>query len=172
VAHWPFGLVVVAAVVVRVVVVLGYPPVLWFSDSYNYLYDAVTHIPDQVRPNGYPFFLQLLLPLHSDDAIGLVQAAMGVAIGIAIYALLRHRGLPWWGAALPALPVLFDAYELPGRWPGLLHRPGREVTVRPSRPSAPEARGCPRNSSRSLSYPKQAAVSHGDRSSRVSPCPV
>ena len=107
--HWQFGLVVVAAVAVRIVVVLGYPPVLWFSDSYNYLYDAATHIPDQVRPNGYPFFLQLLLPLHSDDAIGLVQAAMGVAIGIAIYALLRHRGLPWWGAALPAL---FDAYEL------------------------------------------------------------
>jgi hypothetical protein len=112
VAHWQFGLVVVAALAVRVVVVLGYPPILWFSDSYNYLYDAVTHIPDQVRANGYPFFLQLLLPLHSDDAIGLVQAAMGVAIGIAIYALLRHRGLPWQGAALPALPVLFDAYEL------------------------------------------------------------
>ncbi len=111
-AHWQFGLVVVAAIAVRIVVVLGYPPILWFSDSYNYLYDAVTHIPDQVRPNGYPFFLRLLLPLHSDYPIGLLQAAMGVAIGVAIYALLRHRGLPWWGAALPALPVLFDAYEL------------------------------------------------------------
>jgi len=103
---------VVAAIAVRIVVVLGYPPILWFSDSYNYLYDAVTRIPDQVRPNGYPFFLQLLIPLHSDNAIGLLQAAMGVVIGIAIYALLRHRGLPWWGATLPALPVLFDAYEL------------------------------------------------------------
>src|SRR5271156_4076461 len=112
VAHWQFGLVVVAALAVRIVVVLGYPPILWFSDSYNYLYDAVTHIPDQVRANGYPFFLQLLLPLHSDNAIGLLQAAMGVVIGIAISALLRHRGLPWWGATLPALPVLFDAYEL------------------------------------------------------------
>jgi hypothetical protein len=112
VAHWQFGLVVVAGIAVRIVVVLGYPPILWFSDSYNYLYDAVTHIPDQVRPNGYPFFLRLLLPLHSHNAIGLLQAAMGVVIGVAIYALLRHRGLPWWGATLPALPVLFDAYEL------------------------------------------------------------
>ena len=110
--HWQFGLVVVAAIAVRIVVVIGYPPVFWFSDSYNYIYDAVTHIPDEVRPNGYPFFLDLLLPLHSDYPIGLLQAAMGVAMGIAIYALLRHRGLPWWGAALPALPVLFDAYEL------------------------------------------------------------
>jgi hypothetical protein len=112
VAHWPFGLVVGAALAMRIVVILGYPPILWFSDSYNYLYDAVTHIPDQVRPNGYPFLLDILLPLHSDYAIGLLQAAMGVVIGVAIYALLRHRGLPWWGATLPALPVLFDAYEL------------------------------------------------------------
>jgi hypothetical protein len=112
VTHWQFSLVIMAALVARIVVVLGYPPIFWFSDSYNYFLDAVTHVPDETRPNGYPFFLDLLLPLHSDYAIGLVQAAMGVAIGVAIYALLRHRGLPWWGAALPALPVLFDAYEL------------------------------------------------------------
>jgi hypothetical protein len=112
VTHWQFGLVVLAAIAMRIVVILGYPPVFWFSDSYNYLYDAVTHIPDEVRPNGYPFFLDLLLPLHSDYAIGLLQAAMGVAVGVAIYALLRRRGLPWWGATLAALPVLFDAYEL------------------------------------------------------------
>ena len=37
---------------------------------------------------------------------------MGVVTGVIIYALLRHRGLPWWGATLPALPVLFDSYEL------------------------------------------------------------
>jgi hypothetical protein len=112
VAHWQFSLVVVAAIVMRIVVILGYPPIFWFSDSYNYILDAVTHVPDPVRPNGYPFLLSLLLPFHSDYAIGLLQAAMGVVVGIAIYALLRHRGLPWWGAALPALPVLFDAYEL------------------------------------------------------------
>jgi hypothetical protein len=112
VTHWQFGLVMLVAIVVRVVVVLGYPPILWFSDSYNYIQDAVTHVPDEVRPNGYPFFLDLLLPLHSDYPIALLQAAMGIAVGVAIYALLRHRGLPWWGAALAALPVLFDSYEL------------------------------------------------------------
>jgi hypothetical protein len=109
VTHWQFGLVVLAAIVMRIVVILGYPPVFWFSDSYNYLYDAVTHTPDEIRPNGYPFLLELL---RSDYLIGLLQAAMGVAVGVAIYALLRRRGLPWWGATLAALPVLFDAYEL------------------------------------------------------------
>ena len=83
VMHWQFGLVLVAAIVVRIVVILG-----------------------------YPLLLDLLLPLHSDYPIGLLQAAMGITVGVAIYALLRHRGLPWWGAALPTLPVLFDAYEL------------------------------------------------------------
>ena len=111
-AHWQFAIVVAVAVVMRIIVMLGYPPILWFDDSYNYVYDAFTHHADVVRSNGYPFFLQLLLPLHSVYPIGLIQAAMGVAIGIVIYALLRRRGLPWWGAALAAVPVLFDSYQL------------------------------------------------------------
>jgi len=112
VTHWQFSIVLLAAVIVRIIVILGYPPILWFNDSYNYIQDAVGHTPDVVRPNGYPFFLDLLLPLHSMYLLAVLQAAMGVAIGVAIYALLRHRGLPWWGAAPPALPVLFDSYEL------------------------------------------------------------
>src|SRR5271165_7696752 len=112
VTHWQFSIVLLAAIVMRIIVILGYPPILWFTDSYNYVYDAVTHIPDEVRPNGYPFFLDLLLPLHSLYPLAVLQAAMGVAMGVAIYALLRHRGLPWWGASLSALPVLFDSYEL------------------------------------------------------------
>jgi hypothetical protein len=112
VTHWQFTVVAVAAIAVRILVMVAYPPILWFNDSYNYLYDAVYHIPDQVRPNGYPLFLDLLLPLHSVSPISLLQAAMGVGMGIAIYAVLRHRGLPWWGATLPTLPVLFDSYEL------------------------------------------------------------
>jgi hypothetical protein len=111
-AHWQFAIVVAVAAVMRIIVMLGYPPILWFDDSYNYIYDAFTHHADVIRANGYPFFLQLLLPLHSVYPIGLIQAAMGVAIGIVIYALLRRRGLPWWGAALAAVPVLFDSYQL------------------------------------------------------------
>jgi len=111
-AHWQFAIVVAVAAVMRIIVMLGYPPILYFDDSYNYLYDAITHVPDTVRANGYPFFLQVLLPLHSTLLIGIVQAAMGVAMGIVIYALLRRRGLPWWGAALAAVPVLFDSYQL------------------------------------------------------------
>ena len=112
VTHWQFSIVLAAAVLMRIIVILGYPPILWFNDSYNYIYDAVTHVPDSIRPNGYPFFIDLLLPLHSAYPLALLQAAMGVGMGVIIYALLRHRGLPWWGAVLPTLPVLFDSYEL------------------------------------------------------------
>ena len=112
VTHWQFTIVLAAAVIVRIIVVLGYPPILWFNDSYTYVYDAVTRVPDPVRPNGYPFLIDLLLPLHNAYPLALLQAAMGVVMGVIIYALLRHRGLPWWGATLPALPVLFDSYEL------------------------------------------------------------
>jgi hypothetical protein len=110
--HWQFGIVVLVAIVVRVIVMVGYPPITWFNDSYNYIEDAVTHGADAVRPDGYPFLLDVLWPLHSLYPVALLQAGMGVAMGAAIYALLRHRGLPWWGATLPALPVLFDVYEL------------------------------------------------------------
>ena len=111
--HWQFSVIVAAAVLMRAVVLLAYPPIMWFNDSFNYVSDAISYIPDLVRANGYPFFLSLaLVPWHNVYPLALLQAAMGLAMGITIYALLRRRGLPWWGAALPAVPVLFDVFEL------------------------------------------------------------
>lgn len=111
--HWQFSLILVAAVLIRIVVMAGYPPAMWFNDSFNYVSDAISQIPDQVRANGYPFFLSLVLvPFHTVYLTVVLQALMGVAMGTLIYALLRRRGLPWWGAALPAIPVLFDVFEL------------------------------------------------------------
>ena len=91
---------------------LGYPPAMFFNDSYNYITDAFTMQPDVVRANGYPFFLRVLLRFHSLALVTGMQALLGLGMGVAIYALLRHRGLPWWGATIPALPVLFDVWEM------------------------------------------------------------
>jgi hypothetical protein len=110
--HRPFGIVLLAAALLRLVVMLGYPPAMFFNDSYNYMTDAVTKYPDMVRSNGYPFFLYLLLPFHSLNLVTGLQALMGLAMGAGIYAVLRRRGLPWWGAMIPALPVLFDVFEV------------------------------------------------------------
>ena len=35
VTHWQFTIVALGAIVVRIVVILGYRPILWFNDSYN-----------------------------------------------------------------------------------------------------------------------------------------
>ncbi|HLH59385.1 MAG TPA: hypothetical protein VKV33_09575 [Streptosporangiaceae bacterium] len=110
--HWQFCVVLAAAVAMRCIVILGYPPIFWFNDSYNYLTDAVTRTPDIVRSDGYPLLLLVLLPFHSVTLLAVLQALMGLAMGAGIYALLRRRGLPWWGATLPALPVLFDVFEM------------------------------------------------------------
>jgi hypothetical protein len=85
---------------------------MFFNDSYNYMTDAVTKTPDMVRSDGYPLFLFILLPFHNLNVVTGLQALMGLAIGVGIYAVLRHRGLPWWGATIPALPVLFDVFEV------------------------------------------------------------
>lgn len=111
-AHRPFVIVAAVAAALRVVVMLGYPPAMFFNDSYNYMTDAVTMSPDIVRSNGYPLFLYALLPFHSLALVTALQAVMGLAMGAGIYAVLRRRGLPWWGATIPALPVLFDVFEL------------------------------------------------------------
>lgn len=111
-ANWPFIVVVAVAAALRCVVMLGYPPIIWFNDSYNYLEDAVSKTPDVVRSDGYPLLLFILLPFRSLTLVAALQAAMGLGMGVAIYAVLRRRGLPWWGAALPAIPVLFDVSEM------------------------------------------------------------
>ena len=110
--HRPFAAVLAFAAVLRAVVMLGYPPMLLFNDSYSYMTDAVTRSPDVVRSSGYPLFLYALLPFHSLYLVSVLQALMGLAMGTGIYAVLRRRGLPWWGAAIPALPVLYDVFEL------------------------------------------------------------
>ena len=111
-ANRTFSIILLAAALLRLIVMLGYPPAMFFNDSYNYMVDAVTKTPDAVRSDGYPLFLYVLLPFHSLNVVTGLQALMGLAMGTGIYAVLRHRGLPWWGAAIPALPVLFDVFEV------------------------------------------------------------
>jgi hypothetical protein len=110
--HWIIGILLVAASALRVTAIIAYRPALWFNDSFEYVSDAVNRMPSTERPSGYSLFLILLQPLHSFMAVVVAQHLMGLASGVMIYALLRRRGLPDWGACLAALPVLFDAYQV------------------------------------------------------------
>src|SRR5260370_2165926 len=110
--HALFCWVLLIAIVVRLIVVLGYPPALWFSDSLPYIQVVYPLWPSRVRPAGYSWFLALLAPFHSVWLITLVQAGMGLAMGAAVYAVLRRHKLTGGAATVAAVPVLFSIYEL------------------------------------------------------------
>jgi Dolichyl-phosphate-mannose-protein mannosyltransferase len=111
--HWLFGLVLVAALVLRILVALAFRPIMWFGgDSASYLATGLRLIPDPARVGGYGFMLWILRPLHSFALVAAVQHLMGLAMGVLIYLLARRYGLPAWAATLATIPVLFDAYEL------------------------------------------------------------
>jgi Dolichyl-phosphate-mannose-protein mannosyltransferase len=108
-----FGLVLVAALVLRILVALAFRPIMWFGgDSASYLATGLRLIPDPARVGGYGFMLWVLRPLHSFALVAAVQHLMGLAMGVLIYLLARRFGLPAWAATLATVPVLFDAYEL------------------------------------------------------------
>jgi len=108
--HRPFLLALGLGAALRVLLMLGYDTaqVYWY-DSFTYL-DTATHMRPggAFHPAGYAWFLWLLRPFHSVSLIAGVQHVIGLCIAIMMYALLRRRGLPGWGAALATLPVLFD----------------------------------------------------------------
>ena len=111
--HQLFCVTALAATLVRVIAMLGYPPALWYPDSLPYIHAALYPAPYRIRPVGYSFMLWALRPFHSFMLVVAVQHAMGVATGIAVYALLRRRfRLPAWAATLAAIPPLLSAYAI------------------------------------------------------------
>ncbi|MFI9591552.1 hypothetical protein [Nonomuraea sp. NPDC052265] len=108
--HGLFACVLALAAALRVLVMLGYDTAqLYWYDSFTYL-DTAVHLRPQAafHPAGYSWFLWALRPFHSVELVAGVQHAMGLGVGVMIYALLRRRSLPGWGAALATVPVLFD----------------------------------------------------------------
>jgi hypothetical protein len=103
----------VVAVGLRIVVLIAYWPGLeLFTDSYDYLALAHTVVPGTWHPAVYPLFL---VPLSLTGQLGVVvvvQHLMGLAMGFLVYGLVKRLGARRSLAALAALPVLLDGYEL------------------------------------------------------------
>jgi hypothetical protein len=110
--HRLFTMLVAAAVVPRVVASLGFRPALTIRDSFDYMHDGVHLALGQLRPAGYPLLLRLLEPFHSLPLITSLQHLLGIGIAVIVYGVLRHWGLPGWGASLAALPTLFDYRQI------------------------------------------------------------
>ncbi len=113
--HWLLGLFLLGGVVLRVLAEFAYQPALLYIDSFRYLTDLGLFYPGGIDPVGYEWFLlgPLLEILHTGlGAVVVVQHLLGLALGVAIYALLLRFGARHWVAALSAAPVLLDAYQV------------------------------------------------------------
>jgi hypothetical protein len=111
--HWIFTTFLGLSILPRVVAMLGFrPTVLFRLDTFDYLWGAIHVSPNVVNPSGYSLFLWVLRPFHSIYFIVALQHVMGLGIAVMVYAVLLRYGLPAWGAALAALPVLFDPAEI------------------------------------------------------------
>ncbi|MEV4258704.1 hypothetical protein AB0J52_36565 [Spirillospora sp. NPDC049652] len=119
--HGPFGLLLAAAVVPRLLAMAGYPSMLWFGDSGTYLRGALSPAPSVLRPSGYSLMLWLLRPLHHFGAVALTQHLFGLAIGVLLYLVVYRTARAAWPdrAVLPGLlgclaaaPALLDAYQV------------------------------------------------------------
>jgi hypothetical protein len=111
--HWIFSIALVAAGLLRLIVMLGFQPAVLFRlDTYDYVWGALHLSPNVVNPSGYSLFLWPLQVFHSFMLIVAIQHAMGLVMAGLVYAMVLHFGLPRWGAALAAVPVLFDPAQL------------------------------------------------------------
>ncbi len=111
--HRLMTIAVLLGLVPRILALLAFRPALLTADSFVYMSSAVTHTLGTIRPSGYSLFLALARVLPRPLlAVTVLQHLMGLAVAVIVYALLRSRGLPGWGATLAALPTLFDVREI------------------------------------------------------------
>jgi len=101
------------AVLLRVDAELGYRWQAWFNDSFEYVQNTVHFQLDPTRVSGYSMWLKVLQPFHTYAVVTILQHLMGLAVGVMVYALARHRfGARAWLATLAAVPVLYDGFEI------------------------------------------------------------
>ena len=105
--HSWFLLVLTAGLALRVLAQTAYRPALLYIDSVKYLEGSVA-----TAPQGYQALIRLLEPAGGLALVAAAQHVFGLAMAVALYAVLLRRGAPRWVATLAAAPVLLDAYQL------------------------------------------------------------
>ena len=110
---WLFLVTLAVGFGLRVVAQVAYRPALLYIDSFRYLKD-LNFDPTKSEPVGYPVIvLRPLLFLFGNLAsVAALQHLLGLAMGVAIYVLLRRRGAWPWLAAVATMPVLLNAYQI------------------------------------------------------------
>jgi hypothetical protein len=103
--HWPAAAVLAAGAALRLLVMLAYHPLFWFTDTGRYLRYAALGRPDTQRPWAYSGFLRLTLHALSERGVVALQHGLVLACAAMLYAFVVRRGAkPWLGA--PAIAPL------------------------------------------------------------------
>ena len=110
--HWPLALVLVPAVALRVLAFVAIYPGIWFTDSNGYVQVGATGDLHVDRVSGYGLLVAPFYRLGSAAGLIGTQHLLGLALVVLLYALLVHRGVFPWLAALAVAPVALDAYVL------------------------------------------------------------
>jgi hypothetical protein len=105
--HWLLAILLAAGLTLRVLAQIAYRPALLYIDSVKYLY-----IANGADPVGYRVLLKPLLAVGNLDVVAAVQHLLGLGMAVALYLLMRRRGVPRWLAALATAPILLDGYQL------------------------------------------------------------
>jgi hypothetical protein len=109
--HWIFVTLVIVGAAIRVLATVAYRPAfMFFGDSFSYIIGAQRLSPPNDRPFGYSAFLRLASYFGDLQLVVVLQHVAGVALAVAIYAVLIKRGAPPWLSALVSAPLLLDAY--------------------------------------------------------------
>ncbi|HEU4975771.1 MAG TPA: hypothetical protein VFT50_11820 [Baekduia sp.] len=108
--HAALGLLLVAGAAIRALALIAIYPGIWFSDSNTYIQTAATGILNVNRVMGYSLAVAPFWQLRSAGALIVAQHVLGLAIVVALYALLIHRGAPRWLATLGVVPAALDGY--------------------------------------------------------------
>jgi Dolichyl-phosphate-mannose-protein mannosyltransferase len=117
--YLPLVLLVVAAVIVRILLMTGYPSAVYaandelrFARVPGYPHDTGL-FGDTWVPAGYPAFLLVARAITSWLPFTIaLQHVVGLLTGLRVYATLRRASAPRWLALLPAAVVLLDSDQL------------------------------------------------------------
>ena len=97
-----------AGLALRIAAQIAYQPALIYVDTLKYLYGA----SPGADPLGYTLVLRAILVFGSLSLVALAQHVLGLAVAVALYAVLLRRGTSRWLAAVAVAPVLLDAYQV------------------------------------------------------------
>jgi len=106
--HWLAAALLAAGLALRALATASYRPVLFYIDTPRYLFNAAPGMD----PLGYAGVLRAILAAGNLDAVAVAQHLLGLAIAVALYALLLRLGASRWLAALAIAPLLLDAYQV------------------------------------------------------------